>query len=323
MKINKPLFISVVALVLSSSVFAKPASAEITATASETLIIMREEEKVARDTYRELAAQWELGIFSNISKAEQKHMDAIEKLLEKYGIADPVTNDTTGIFANKDLRTIYEGLLERGFMSSTDALQVGAFVEEFDIRDLKQAIAESTEDDLIKVYENLERSSRNHLRAFVRQIESQGVVYQAQVLSVEEVDEIVNSDMERGHEDGQDDMNNHSGMSDNQDQNVNDDKDHQSKDNLDSNNLNVDEEHENEMKEDHDKDANAENDHEDEMKNTQEEREEKMKQAQEEHKKKMKDAQKKREEARKNARKQNKFNRENRRSSNQRYNKRG
>jgi hypothetical protein len=39
--------------------------------------------------------------------------------------------------------------------------------------------------------------SRNHLRAFARQIESLGVVYSAQILSQEDVDSIIDTPMER------------------------------------------------------------------------------------------------------------------------------
>jgi hypothetical protein len=42
------------------------------------------------------------------------------------------------------------------------------------------------------------RGSRNHLRAFVGLIEDLGVVYEAQYLSQQDVDEIVDSPLERG-----------------------------------------------------------------------------------------------------------------------------
>ncbi len=40
--------------------------------------------------------------------------------------------------------------------------------------------------------------SRNHLRAYVGQIEALGLVYEAQYLSQEQVDDIVDSPVERG-----------------------------------------------------------------------------------------------------------------------------
>ena len=42
---------------------------------------MREEEKLARDVYSELATAWDLGVFWNIAESEQQHMDAVLDLL--------------------------------------------------------------------------------------------------------------------------------------------------------------------------------------------------------------------------------------------------
>ena len=53
---------------------------------------MREEEKLARDVYREMFALWGNAVFSNISSSEQSHMDAMGKLLARNNIADPVTS---------------------------------------------------------------------------------------------------------------------------------------------------------------------------------------------------------------------------------------
>lgn len=205
MKLGKTLLVTATALLISSGVMAKgygfnqsSNSAQLSASAEETLIFMREEEKVARDIYRVLSEQWGVRVFSNITQSEQKHMDAIGRKLSQYGIQDPITNDATGAFTNPELKQIYQDLQSRGSLSLQEALQVGAFIEEFDIRDLKQAINETSQADLIKVYENLLRGSRNHLRAFVGQIEGQGTAYTAQVLSAEEVDAIVSTSMERG-----------------------------------------------------------------------------------------------------------------------------
>ena len=54
------------------------------------LLFMREEEKLARDTYLTFYEQYEtLTVFSNIASSEQMHMNAILKLLKKYKLPDP------------------------------------------------------------------------------------------------------------------------------------------------------------------------------------------------------------------------------------------
>ena len=55
----------------------------------EALQFMREEEKLARDVYLRLHQQWNMQVFANIAKSEQRHMDAMKCLLDKYELADP------------------------------------------------------------------------------------------------------------------------------------------------------------------------------------------------------------------------------------------
>ncbi|HEC06788.1 MAG TPA: DUF2202 domain-containing protein [Thiolapillus brandeum] len=163
-----------------------------------TLVFMREEEKLARDVYITLFDQWQHPVFNNISGSEQRHMDSMKSKIDKYGLVDPVTDDTVGVFQNEELSTLYRALVDRGNASLEEALHVGGYIEELDIGDLEEAIAESSHADVVQAYENLERGSRNHLRAFVGQIENLGIVYEAQLMSQEEVDAIVNSATERG-----------------------------------------------------------------------------------------------------------------------------
>lgn len=155
------------------------------------LVYMREEEKLARDTYITLNEDWGLRVFSNISIAEQAHMDAMLALLNYYGIDDPVVNDAVGSFTNATLAGLYVDLVARAAASSLEALYVGAYIEETDIRDIQLAISETAQANIIAIYENLLAGSKNHLRAFVNHIEIRGEDYVAQVLDQSEVDAIM------------------------------------------------------------------------------------------------------------------------------------
>lgn len=174
------------------------ALAALTNEEAERLIFMREEEKVARDVYLTLHEQWKEPIFSTISGAEQRHMDALAAKLAAYDLDDPVVDDTVGSFTNGDLANMYADLVAKSQSSLLDALYVGALIEEVDILDLKKTIAATSHPDLIQTFENLIRGSRNHLRAFVRQIENLGVPYEAQVMEPLEVDMILDEPLERG-----------------------------------------------------------------------------------------------------------------------------
>jgi len=162
------------------------------------LQFMREEEKLARDVYSTLYEKWGLPIFSNIAQSEQTHTEAVRDLLEKYNQPDPVIDDTVGVFVNTDLQKFYTDLTSRGLTSVAAALQVGAQIEELDIRDLATEIAKTDNQDILFVYENLSRGSRNHLRSFISQLSSRDESYTPQYITQEEFDTIISDTQERG-----------------------------------------------------------------------------------------------------------------------------
>ncbi|RTZ70352.1 MAG: hypothetical protein DSZ30_00990 [Aquificaceae bacterium] len=163
----------------------------------ETLLYMREEEKLARDVYLTLYQKWGLPVFRNIARSEQRHMDIMGALIKKYGLEDPVT-DKIGVFKNKHLQSLYTKLVAQGEKSVVEALKVGATIEEVDIEDLKRAIAEADNEILKIAYANLMKGSRNHLRAFTRVLRRWGYQYTPQYLSAEEYEKIISTPMERG-----------------------------------------------------------------------------------------------------------------------------
>lgn len=180
---------------------------ELDALASEVLsqpeidgmIYMREEEKLARDVYMTLYEKWNLQIFSNIAQSEQTHTEAIRDLLVKYNLSDPVINDNIGEFTNPDLQKLYTDLTSKGLTSLNEALTVGATIEDLDIRDINVEIGNTDNADIILVYDNLIRGSRNHLRSFIAQLESREVNYEPQYISLIEFNEIIDTQRESGN----------------------------------------------------------------------------------------------------------------------------
>lgn len=168
------------------------------ATETENLVYMREEEKLARDVYITFFETWSLPVFDNIAASEETHTTQVEDMIEKYRVTDPVVDDTVGVFVNPELASLYTTLVAQGSASSLAALYVGAAIEEIDMIDLQEAIDATDNADIQQLYENLMSGSRNHLRAYVGQIEDLGIVYEAQYLTQEEVDTIVDSPLERG-----------------------------------------------------------------------------------------------------------------------------
>nr|WP_320048939.1 DUF2202 domain-containing protein [uncultured Desulfuromonas sp.] len=162
------------------------------------LLYMYEEEKVARDVYTALYATWGHWVFDHIANSEQRHMDAVACLLERYELDFPLNADTVGMFDSDAMQDLYDALVERGSISLIDALHVGATIEDLDIYDLQEYLAQTDNEDIMTVYQNLLRGSRNHLRSFVYQLSLNDVEYVAQYLTQEEVDAIVNSEREAG-----------------------------------------------------------------------------------------------------------------------------
>jgi len=162
------------------------------------LDFMREEEKLARDVYLELHNLWGNQIFSNIADSEQVHTDAVLHLIQKYDLIDPAENNLRGEFSDPNLQGLYDLLVAQGAASLLDALIVGATIEDLDIFDLHRQLAVVDNQDIVAVFENLQMGSRNHLRAFFRNLDNMNIVYTPIYISQQEYDDIVNSPMERG-----------------------------------------------------------------------------------------------------------------------------
>ena len=187
------------------------------------LVFMREEEKLARDVYITLGKRYpDLTVFTNIVRSEQRHTNKVKSLLDRYGIEDPSSSDEVGEFTGEDygwyFTEKYDELVAWGYMSDIEALKVGAFIEELDMIDIAQCpkvIVETDNGiddflscgkvyadnlDINRVYEYLLEGSKNHLRAYVRNIEIEigACNYEAQILTQEQVDEILGCESDWG-----------------------------------------------------------------------------------------------------------------------------
>lgn len=131
------------------------------------LIHMRIEEKLARDVYTVLGNTWNAKVFLNIKLSEQAHMDAVKRMLVKYGITDPIVSNEVGVFPDLNFQTLYNQLVAQGNTSLLEAFTVGVTIEELDIADLEYQLANVVDSpDIANLYTNLKAGSVNHLAAF-------------------------------------------------------------------------------------------------------------------------------------------------------------
>jgi len=166
-----------------------------------SLLYMREEERLARDVYNALYEVWGQPTFQNIAASEQAHMDEIKLLLDRYGLSDPAL--APGQFTNSSLQALYDQLVAQESASPADALKVGAAIEEIDIRDLQDRIAQTDNADIQWVYNNLMSGSYNHLNAFTSVLlQTTGETYQPQYLSADVYQSIVTGSMGNGNQGG-------------------------------------------------------------------------------------------------------------------------
>ena len=180
------------------------------------LKFMRAEEKLAHDVYLYLSnIYYGSAVFSNITQSETRHTNVMADKLTQFGLDDVNHDDKDGEFSALNYGAYftekYNTLTTEGEQDLYQALMVGGWIEELDMHDIVLCPKIIVETDngigkeecglnytdnkaLIKSYTNLLEGSENHLRAFVRQIESlypdEGL-YEAQYLDQDIVDEIL------------------------------------------------------------------------------------------------------------------------------------
>ncbi|MDO5696785.1 MAG: DUF2202 domain-containing protein [Dermatophilus congolensis] len=158
-----------------------PASAEtpavkLTAQQAYDLSYSREEERVARDLYKAFADMYDgARPFSNITKSEQNHFDAVGRMLTRYGLDDPSDGKAAGTYAYPVLQKNYDAWLTQGKKSQVEAAKAGVELEVEDIATLEASLEKDLPADVTNVYENLLAGSRNHLNAFTRAASGQAV----------------------------------------------------------------------------------------------------------------------------------------------------
>jgi hypothetical protein len=172
-------------------------TSDLTDSELASLLKMKEEEKLARDVYSVLSQKWGSQVFTNIFKAEDNHLNAIVLLLTNYGSSETSIGEA-GIFADAAVQTLYNDLVAKASISVEEAYKTGALIEEMDIKDLDEALATTTNENVTLIFENLLKGSRNHLRAFNLQLTNLGVVYTPVYISQTDYSLIVTSIMEKG-----------------------------------------------------------------------------------------------------------------------------
>jgi hypothetical protein len=164
----------------------------------EAIAYLREVEKLARDVLVALDQEWDVEAVRRVAKSEETHTEAIKTLIDRYNLWDPSSVTWEGYYNNEELLAMNRRLVRQGKQSLAEALKVGATIEEISILDLREYRAETDDEDVQMVYENLLRASRNHLRVFYALLQERGETYKRAFLSENLFTEIVTTPLEPG-----------------------------------------------------------------------------------------------------------------------------
>lgn len=170
---------------------------DLTQEEKDWLILMREEEKLAYDVYVTMYKKWNKKTFDNISDSEKTHMNAVLDLLTSYNLEDPITDNTVWVFTSENLQKLYNDLVAKGNKSLLDALIVAITIEDLDIYDLDELSLQTDKKDILTVYDNLNRGSRNHMRAFYKQLIKEWWEYEVQFITEDKYKEIIDWEQEK------------------------------------------------------------------------------------------------------------------------------
>ncbi len=192
---NVIVLLSVLSFLLVGQNLLAQTTASLNEDETKGILLMLEEEKLARDVYLALDDKWNSTVFSHISNSEQRHYDKMNALAKQFNLAIPasVTNDEKGKFLNKKLQQAYDEMVEIGNVSLENALRIGANVEELDIQDLSEVMAQTENEDILNVYNQLKQASEKHLQSFTKNLSKEGMDYTPSILSQKDFDAIINA----------------------------------------------------------------------------------------------------------------------------------
>ncbi len=153
------------------------------------LLLMREEEKLAHDVYVYFYKKFNHRVFNNISKSETQHKEAVLRMIKLFGLSDSATTKE-GEYNNVEIQALYNSLIAQGNTLNA-ALATGAYIEEYDIKDLQDLLTVTQNSSVKRVYTNLLRGSTNHLKAFTGILKLYGISYVPKILPQSEYDALI------------------------------------------------------------------------------------------------------------------------------------
>lgn len=132
----------------------------------DLLMKQYEEEMMAWELYSLFYEKYGVEVFKKVADSEAKHKKAVEALFERYDLEVPTDYN--------QLKDLYEELKSEGSKSLLDALEVWIKIERIDIEDIIEAIKSTDNNDVKVILTNIGWASYNHLRGFIKAVDTEG-----------------------------------------------------------------------------------------------------------------------------------------------------
>lgn len=132
----------------------------------QDILFMREEEQLAHDLYTKWAGLYPFPIFGNIASSETTHIQAVQLLMNRYGLSESLVGNASVGFRNSTIQSLYDRYDLLGNSSVEGAHSSGLGIEIRDITDLDAALQHTSRSDIQQVWTSLRQGSYNHKAAF-------------------------------------------------------------------------------------------------------------------------------------------------------------
>ena len=176
-----------------------PESDVLSPSEAATLSYIWELHKYQRDRYEGSAGCWDIPTLIPMAYDEELQMDILGTLLGQYDVPFPSNPDEKYGYSEGFLTEPFDIMFYTCWAMPPLVHQQSAYIEEIEIRDLRQAITETDEQPIIDAYTGALVSAYDHLLQMAS-IQGDPTDYVAQVLSQEDVDEILSGDATWPHE---------------------------------------------------------------------------------------------------------------------------
>lgn len=166
------------------------APAALDSSTASKVLFLHDQEKLALDLNWEFLERWNDPVFQSLGALERGHKDQLYLLMSGYGLEPLVTTLTEGEYGIAEHTNAYGTLHAQGWGSLLGAYLATAYVEEWDISEMRALANSTTEPSVQETLSKLLPGAEDHLRVLVSRIYGLGHDYQAQLLSQADVDEI-------------------------------------------------------------------------------------------------------------------------------------